>query len=186
MKKKSLSKYKIKVKNESALKTFLKNKESKTCTTKKWLVIYVPFLDSIQWHSWRWHLLIWKIYWKWFFWLFQFCTQYKKWCTRKIKSDGKKCWFHISKKDKKEMQVSFQIFVKKSTFKEKKSKDGQMILKYARKIMFFLLSYFAQIRYQVNFQHCKNKVFWCIGMRKQQKCTKTHQKHVKNEIEKNK
>ena len=57
------------------------------------------------------------------------------------------------------MQVSFQIFVKKSTFKEKKSKDGQMILKYARKIMFFLLSYFAQIRYQVNFQHCKNKVF---------------------------
>lgn len=35
MKKKSLSKYKIKVKNESALKTFLKNKESKTCTTKK-------------------------------------------------------------------------------------------------------------------------------------------------------
>jgi hypothetical protein len=57
------------------------------------------------------------------------------------------------------MQVSFQIFVKKSTFKEKKSKDGQMILKYARKIMFFLLSYFVQIRYQVNFQHCKNKVF---------------------------
>ncbi len=35
MKKKSLSKYKIKVKNESALKTFLKNKELKTCTTKK-------------------------------------------------------------------------------------------------------------------------------------------------------
>lgn len=34
MKKKSVSKYKIKVKNESALKTFLKDKKNKTWTKK--------------------------------------------------------------------------------------------------------------------------------------------------------
>jgi len=35
MQKKTLSKYKIKNKNESALKTFLKKKKSKTWTKKK-------------------------------------------------------------------------------------------------------------------------------------------------------